>query len=54
MEQKHSKKNIEIMLKYKPFLDKNLDKKSADYRYNQILEEYKDKEKKFLSKVKEK
>jgi hypothetical protein len=54
MEQKHSKKNIEIMLKYKPFLDKSLEKKSADYRYNQILEEYKDKEKKFLSKVKEK
>ena len=53
IEQKHSKKNIEIMLKYKPFLDKNLDKKTADYRYSQILEKYNDKEKKFLNKSKQ-
>ena len=54
IEQRHSKKNIEIMLKYKPFLDKNLDKKTSDYRYSQILEKYNDKEKKFFSKEKEK
>ena len=53
IEQKHSKKNIEIMLKYKPFLDKNLDKKTSDYRYSQILEKYNDKEKKFLDKSKQ-
>ena len=53
IEQERSKKNIEIMLKYKPFLDKNLDKKPKDYRYNQILEKYNDKEKKFFSQLKE-
>lgn len=47
IEHDRSKKNIEIMLKYKPFLDKSLDKKPKDYRYNQILEKYKDKEKIF-------
>ena len=53
IEQKRSKKNIEILLKYKPFLDKNLDKKSKDYRYNQILEKFNGEEKKFFNKAKE-
>ena len=53
IEQDRSKKNIEIMLKYKPFLDKSLDKKPKDYRYNQILEKYKDKEKKYFNEKKE-
>ena len=52
IEQDRSKKNIEIMLKYKPFLDKSLDKKPKDYRYNQILEKYKDKEKKYFNEKK--
>ena len=54
IEQNRSKKKIEILLKYKPFLDKNLDKKAKEYRYNQILEKYNDKEKKFLDKEKDK
>jgi hypothetical protein len=53
IEQNRSKKKIEIMLKYKPFLDKNLEKKSAEYRYNQILERYNNQEKKFFNKAKE-
>ena len=52
--QNRSKQKIEIMLKYKPFLDKNLDKKPSDYRYNQILEKYNAQEKEFLNKAKEK
>jgi hypothetical protein len=52
IEQKHSKKNIEIMMKYKPFLDKKLENKISDYRYNKILEKYNDKEKKFLNQAK--
>jgi hypothetical protein len=42
------------MLKYKQFLKKSLDKKQKDYRYNQILEKYKDKEKNILMKKKKK
>ena len=38
IEQKHSKKNIEIMMKYKPFLDKKFENKISDYRYNKMLE----------------
>jgi len=53
IEQKHSKKNIEIMLKYKPFLEKKLENKVSDYRYSKILEKYNDKEKKFLNQAKE-
>ena len=53
IEQKHSKKNIEIMMKYKPFLDKKLENKISDYRYNKMLEKYNDKEKKFLNQAKE-
>ena len=53
IEQKHSKKNIEIMMKYKPFLDKKFENKISDYRYNKMLEKYNDKEKKFLNQAKE-
>ena len=53
IEQNRLKKNTEIMLKYKPFLDKNLDKKLKDYRYNQILERYNEKEKQYFNKAKE-
>ena len=53
IEQNRLKKNTEIMLKYKPFLDKKFDKKLKDYRYNQILERYNEKEKKFFAKAKE-
>ena len=53
IEQNRWKKNTEIMLKYKPFLDKSLDKKLKDYRYNQILEKYNEKEKQYFTKAKE-
>jgi hypothetical protein len=48
IEQKHSKKNIEIMMKYKPFLEKKLDSKMSDYRYSKILDKYNDQKKKFF------
>lgn len=41
IEQRHSKKNNEIMEKYKPFRNKNLEKKSKDYNYSKIYEKYK-------------
>ena len=48
IEQKHLKKNVEIMMKYKPFLEKKLDSKMSDYRYSKILDKYNDQEKKFF------
>ena len=41
MEGKHSKQNIVIMEKYKEFRKKKLDKKSVDYRYSKIYEQFK-------------
>ena len=41
LELRHSKKNNEIMEKYKSFRNKNLDKKSKDYRYSIIYEKFK-------------
>ena len=54
IEQKHLKKNVEIMMKYKPFLEKKLDSKMSDYRYSKILDKYNDQEKKFFKQEKEK
>ena len=54
IEQKHLKKNVEIMMKYKPFFEKKLDNKISDYRYSKILEKYNDQEKKFFNQEKEK
>ena len=41
LELRHSKKNNEIMEKYKSFRNKNLDKKSKDYKYSIIYEKFK-------------
>ena len=41
LELRHSKKNNEIMEKYKPFRNKNLDKKSKDYNYSKLYEKFK-------------
>ena len=46
MEGKHSKQNIVIMEKYKEFRKKKLDKKSVDYRYSKIYEQFKKNEEK--------